>query len=304
MPILARLLTAFAALLLLTSPGFAPIGARTVNRGVDATPALWVVKDADTSIYLFGTIHVLKPDVRWFHGPVRKAFDRSDTLVLEVLTPEPAEVARRTIGLALDRDGPPLTQKLPADMRARYLALLQSLDVPQAQLDPFQPWYAAVFLSMAPLERLGYRADAGVEDVLRNAAARHGKSVVALETIDDQLGFFAALPEPTQLRFLTATVEDAERAEEEIGKMLGNWAAGRPDILAAEMNESLQDMPDVAEMLLFQRNRRWADWIARRMAEPGTVFIAVGAGHLAGKGSLLDDLAALGLPAERVDRGR
>lgn len=304
MPLLTRLVIALAAFLLLTSPGFAPIGARTVNRGIDARPALWVVKDADTTIYLFGTIHVLRPEVRWFDGAVKRAFEQSDTLVLEVLTPERSEVAALTARLAVDPDGPPLTQKLDPATRARYLTLLGKFNLSQAQFEPFQPWFAAMTLSIVPLEKLGYTAESGVEDVLRKRAGGAGKAMDAFETVDDQLGFFAALPEKTQIAFLTATIDDAAKAETEIGKMVRNWAVGRPDALATELNDSLKEMPDLAQALLYQRNKRWAQWIAKRMDQPGTVFIAVGAGHLAGKGSVLEELGAMHIAAKRADRPR
>lgn len=301
MPILMRLITAITSILLLTSPGFAPIGARTINKGELARPALWMVKDSDTTIYLFGTIHVLRPDLRWFHGPVKRAFDHSDTLVVEVLTPDKAAMAASTVRLAIDPDGPPLSQKLDAATRSRYLALLNTVGLQQSQLEPFYPWFAAVTLSMAPLEKLGYRPDAGAEDVLKKAAGEAHKRIAALESIDEQLGFFASLSEPVQLAFLTATIADAEKAETEISRMVNEWSAGRPAALADDMNDSLKDMPEIADTLLYQRNKHWAGWIQKRMDQPGTVFLAVGAGHLAGKGSVLDELTARGLKVTRIE---
>jgi uncharacterized protein YbaP (TraB family) len=296
-----RLITAITSILLLTSPGFAPIGARTINKGELARPALWMVKDSDTTIYLFGTIHVLRPDLRWFHGPVKRAFDHSDTLVVEVLTPDKAAMAASTVRLAIDPDGPPLSQKLDAATRSRYLALLNTVGLQQSQLEPFYPWFAAVTLSMAPLEKLGYRPDAGAEDVLKKAAGEAHKRIAALESIDEQLGFFASLSEPVQLAFLTATIADAEKAETEISRMVNEWSAGRPAALADDMNDSLKDMPEIADTLLYQRNKHWAGWIQKRMDQPGTVFLAVGAGHLAGKGSVLDELTARGLKVTRIE---
>ena len=294
MKLFKRIFAPLAALLAIASPAAA-------RAPQPAKPALWEVSDADTTIYLFGTVHVLRPEIRWFNGPVKRAFDKADTLVLEVLTPDKSEVAALTARLAIDRDGPPLTQKLDPAVRGRYLALIRQLNVTQEQFEPFQPWFAAMSLSILPLERLGYSADSGVEEVLRQRATRDGKAQTAFETVSDQLGFFAGLPEKTQIAFLSATIDDAAKAETEIGKMVHNWSAGRPDALAAEMNESLKDMPDLAQALLYDRNKRWAQWIARRMAKPGTVFIAVGAGHLAGKGSVLDELGGLHLAAQRAD---
>lgn len=301
MPILLRALTSILSILLLTSPGFAPIGARAVRTGVQAKPALWVVRDADTTIYLFGTIHVLKPGVRWFHGPVKQAFDRSGSLVLEVSTSDRDEVASTTARLAIDPTGRPLSEKLDPALRARYLKTLGEVGLTQAQLEPFHPWFAAVSLSMAPLQKLGYSPDAGVEDHLKAAAEKAGKPVLALETVEGQLGFFAGLPEKTQIAFLSATIDDAAKAEEEIGRMVAEWSAGRPQALADSMNDSLKDMPEVADALLYRRNANWADWVAHRMEQPGTVFVAVGAGHLAGKRSLLEDLEGKGLKVTRVE---
>lgn len=303
-PLFARIGGALAALALLTSPGFAPIGARTPiqdrQQSVRATPALWVVRDADTTVYLFGTIHVLPSGVQWLGGPVRRAFDASDTLVLEVVTGDPGEMAKAVQRLAVDGDGPPLTQKLDATTRPRYDALLASLGVSPDTLERFHPWYAAVFLSVAPLEKLGYSAETGVEDVLKRAAAHAGKRIQAFETVDEQLGYFAALPEPVQLRYLSITVDEASKAEEEINRMMRDWSAGRVESLGQEMNASLDRLPEVADALLFKRNQRWAEWIVERMRYPGTTFVAVGAGHLVGDRSVQAELAKAGLHARRI----
>lgn len=301
MTVLLRLLTAIGSILLLTSPGLTLLTGGRPHAATVAHPALWMVKDADTTIYLFGTIHVLKPDVQWFQGPVKRAFDRSGTLVLEVVTPDRAAVAATTARLAIDPDGPPLTQKLDPATREHYLALLNGLGLPPERLEPFQPWFAAVTLSILPVEKLGYRPDTGAEEVLKAAAASSNKPVEALEQMEQQLGYFAGLPEAVQIAFLKATINDAEKAETEIGRMVTEWAAGHPDALADDMNDSLKEMPEIADALLYQRNKRWATWVSERLARPGVVFMAVGAGHLAGRGSVLDELAAKGLRVRRLE---
>jgi uncharacterized protein YbaP (TraB family) len=78
------------------------------------------------------------------------------------------------------------------------------------------------------------------------------------------------------------------------------WASGDTDRLAAQLNEDLRTTPRLAQLLLTDRNARWADWIAARLDKPGTVFVAVGAGHLAGSDSVQAMLAKKGLRAERV----
>jgi uncharacterized protein len=103
-----------------------------------------------------------------------------------------------------------------------------------------------------------------------------------------------------QVKFLVSTVDDYPKLGTELGKMVTSWAAGDPDALGKTMNESLRETPEVAKILLTDRNARWADWINARLAKPGTVFIAVGAGHLAGDDSVQAFLAKHHLTATRI----
>ncbi|MEK7342624.1 MAG: TraB/GumN family protein [Pseudomonadota bacterium] len=265
------------------------------------TPALWLVKDADTRIYLFGTVHVMKPGIDWFRGSVKAAFDGSDELVLEIIEPDDPNALGATIGrLALASDGVKLSDRLPEDARAPYQAAMTANGLPWQTFEMFNPWMAGITLSVAPLERLGYQNQLGAEKILRKAAQDAGKTVEALETVEQQIGFFAGLPMPQQVKFLTATVDGLPEMEKEFGDLLTYWQAGQPDKLAQSMNESLEATPELAQVLLIGRNANWAKWIKARLDRPGTVFVAVGAGHLAGNGSVQDQLKALGVKAKRV----
>lgn len=267
---------------------------------VDADPALWVVKDADTTIYLFGTIHLLKPGLSWFDEAVKTAFDRSDELVQEIVLPDPQTVQKALIATAINPTGPGLEERLPADARKAYLAALADVGVPAASFDRFDPWFAATNLTVLKLVKAGYDPNSGAEQALTAAAKQAGKRVTGLETLEQQFGYFDSLSEKSQIAFLTDTIKQLPDAEKEVGKMVAQWSAGDPDALAETMNEGLDATPEVANILLVDRNVRWASWIADRMANPGTVFVAVGAGHLAGKDSVQAQLAAHRLKAERV----
>ncbi len=242
----------------------------------EADPALWVVKDADTTIYLFGTVHVLKPGLSWFDKAVKAAFDKSDTVVLEMIEPEP-EVIKGVImkaAVAPESD-PALTAKLPEDARPALAGALTSLGMPATALDRFEPWYAAMMLNMLPLGKLGYDPASGVEVTVTAAAKAANKRLEGLETFEQQIG-------------------------PKIDKMVAQWSAGDPDALGATLNEEVRKTPELAKVLLADRNARWANWIDARMAKPGTVFVAVGAGHLAGADSVQAYLAKHNLKAERV----
>ncbi|WP_084582616.1 TraB/GumN family protein [Sphingomonas azotifigens] len=295
---------AAAPLALLFSPlafGQAAPAAAPAVQSRPATPALWVVKDADTTIYLFGTVHVLKPDLRWFDSAVKAAFDKSDTLVLELIEPDPATMQGLLAKMAVAPAGSkPIAEQLPADKREAYLKAMADLGVPPAAFDPLQPWIAGITLSVAGLPKLGYDPASGAEKVLTTAARTAGKQVIGLETAEQQLGYFAGMPARLQLAFLGAAIDDYPKMGDELAKMIDQWAAGDPEALGATMNEGMRDTPELAGILLTDRNARWAKWIEARLQTPGTVFLAVGAGHLAGADSVQAFLAKDRVTAERV----
>jgi uncharacterized protein YbaP (TraB family) len=289
----ATLAALFAGPAFAQSAAPAPATAATQTPAkIDADPALWVIKDKDTTIYLLGTIHVLKPGLRWFDEAVKTAFDKSDELVLEIPLPDPAEAQKVVLPLAIDSSGRTLTSKIPEAKRAEFAAALAKLGAPPQALDQLQPWFAAVTMDQILLQKAGYSPDNGVEKQLDAAAKAEHKPVSGLETLAQQLGYFATLPEADQVAFLLASVEDMDKFGSDLDAMVDSWAKGDPDRLGALMNRDISVQPNLYKVLLTDRNARWADWIDQRLSKPGTVFIAVGAGHLAGKDSVQNQLAA------------
>jgi uncharacterized protein YbaP (TraB family) len=267
----------------------------------DADPALWVVKDKDTTVYLFGTIHMLKPGLTWFDEAVKTAFDRSDEVKLEIVMPDPATMQGLVQATGVAPAGtPPLTQRLPEGKRAAFSKAVTDLGLPANALDRFRPWLAATQLSVGPLSKLGYDSDNGPEEVITAAAKQANKPVTGLETPEQQLGFFSSLSDAAQMQFLESTIDEMSKVDTQMSGMVDDWTRGDPEALAREMNDELKSSPEVAKVLLTDRNRTWAGWIKQRMAMPGTVFVAVGAGHLAGPESVQANLAKLGVKATRV----
>lgn len=297
-----RLLATPLALLALPLPACAQTPAASAAAATtDADPALWVVKDADTTIYLFGTIHVLKPGMTWFDEAVKTAFDRSGEVVLELVMPDPAKMAGLVTSTGIAPAGtPPLTERLPVAKRAAFTAAVTDLGLPADALDRYRPWLAATRLSIGPVTKMGYAAENGPEEVLTAAAKAANKPLVGLETAEQQLGYFAGLSDAAQMKFLESTVDELPTVGTTMRRMVADWAKGNPDGLAREMNDSLKSTPEVAKVLLTERNQRWAEWVKTRLATSGTVFVAVGAGHLAGPESVQAQLRKLGVKSERV----
>ncbi len=267
---------------------------------VNADPALWVIKDADTTIYLFGTVHVMKDNIKWFDGGVKAAYDDSSEVVFELDLSNPQALQGAVMKLAIDPDGPPLTQKLGPDLAASLGQAFKDIGLPMAAFEKFEPWFVPAVMLQTMLAKTGYSPDGGVDVKLAAALKKDGKTLGALETAEEQMGFFDTLPETVQIAFLKSTIADLPKTGPVLDEMVSAWAKGNPEALDALMNKGMQATPELEKVLLNDRNVRWADWVEKRMAKPGTVFMAVGAGHLAGKNSVQEKLKAKKLIATRI----
>jgi uncharacterized protein len=267
---------------------------------VNADPALWVIKDADTTIYLFGVVHVLKENIKWFDGGVKAAYDSSSEVILELDFSNPQALQGAVMKLAIDPDGPALTQKLGPELAASLNQALKEAGLPMAAFEKFEPWFVPVIMTGAMLAKAGYTAGSGVETQLTATLKKDGKTIGALETAEEQMGLFDNLPEALQIAYLKSTITDLPKTGAILDEMVAAWAKGNPEALGALLNKSMQATPEVEKVLLNDRNARWAEWVEKRMAKPGTVFMAVGAGHLAGKNSVQEMLKAKKLVATRI----
>jgi uncharacterized protein YbaP (TraB family) len=296
MSFVRRLVAPLVALLL---PACAPIDAPPANAAeAYHGPAIWKVADKDTTIYLFGTVHALPKEAMWFSGPVERAYDASDELVTEIPTDASAD-AKAIAARALLPEGQSLRAMMTTQDRMKFEETLVSLGLPVETMDRFQPWYAALTLSLLPVTQAGYDPQSGVEIKLTQEAA--GKSKAALETVEQQIELFDGLPREAQLAFLKETVASAKTSPATLNAMVADWMKGDADGLAVLLNDQIDD-PLLYKRLLTDRNAHWAQWVDERLKQPGTVFIAVGAGHLAGKDSVQDQLRKRGIKAQRVWR--
>ena len=264
-------------------------------------PALWKVADEDTTIYMFGTVHALPADVEWKTPTVAAALAESGSLVTEIdMTPEVlASVGPMMVGKATLTGGQTLRGLMTDEQRATYEAGLANLGIPAAALDGFEPWFAAVNVAQLMIQRAGYTPDSGVEKVLEESVPA-GTDRVALETIEYGIDIFDGLPLDKQVEYLVASLEDSEQGTAMLNQIVAEWAEGDLDDLSDLLTRSLDDTPDLAERLFYVRNANWAEWIDTRLDTPGTAFMAVGAGHLAGSKSVQDYLAERGIAAQRI----
>jgi uncharacterized protein len=284
------------------TPAPAPSAAPAAVALPDANPALWVVRDADTTIYLFGTFHLL--DGRpWFNDEVRTAFDASDELVMEAILPEdPASIAPMIMRYAVDPNRK-LSDRLTPAQNAALARALSASGVPPTAFDRFEPWFVSMTLAILGAQRLGISAGNGPETILSAAARARNIPIRELEGLEWQIRLFDGMPEAQQLAQLRETLEQNDELPSKLAPMLAAWSSGDVARLARLMDDDYDDSPVdrlLHAMLFTNRNANWATWIRNRMAQPGIVFLAVGAGHLAGRDSVLAALRARGIRATRV----
>ena len=289
---------------------FAPLGLALALTGAPAAakvpqaahPALWTVADADTTVYLFGTIHLLPEKYRWRTPAFDQAVAGSNQLMVETIVDEknPQKLMSALTSLAFSKGRPPLAARVPPAQRPALDAAIAKSGIPRQAFDSMETWAAAFMLLGNQYRDMGLKGGEGVEAVLRGAFAGQGKPIGELETNIEQLGYFDRLPEEAQRALLLGAIDQPQSMNAEFTKMLGAWGRGDVNAIARTFNHDLAASPELKEALIAQRNANWSRWIEQRMATPGSVMIAVGAGHLAGKDSVIDMLKRSGYRVRRV----
>jgi uncharacterized protein YbaP (TraB family) len=293
---LKRLSRAAAALAVLSLCLATPAQAKTGGH-----PAMWKLSDRDTTIYLFGTFHLLPDGQSWRTPAFDKALAAAGELVLEVPDlDDPAAVQEAAKKVGVVADLPPLAERVPEEKRAALAQMLSESGFPAGGLDRLKTWMAALALVSVTYKRLGLLPNSGVELSIVGPFKARGKPVSGLETLGEQFGFFDHLSEESQRKFLLGVLDSPEQTKKQFAEMLAAWSKGDVPGIARTFDDETQMSPELRQVLMAQRNARWAEWIKKRMDRPGTVFIAVGAGHLAGKDSVETMLKAKGLKVKRV----
>ena len=246
--------------------------------GPNADPAIFQVQDGDTKVYIFGTFHALDGKSNWFNDEVRTAFEASNELVLETVIPEPG--------------ANPLTAIRPAAL-------------PGPQVTTSASFLGTTKMAIKAGKAHGLSVGHGADMVLRRAADDAGKPVEGLETLQSQLAMFARMPATAPTKPGSKPQTPAQGQMPALSKVMlelqDAWNRGEQRIFVQMLDQLGRSSPELYRMMFTERNARWADWIAARMQTPGTVFVAVGAGHLAGKDSVLVRLAEMGIESSRLN---
>ena len=267
-----------------------------------AHPALWEVSDADTTIYLFGTIHLLPEQLNWRTAKFDQALNSSEQLVVETVVDQqhPESLQAAEFSLGFKQGLPPIAQRVPPAKVAELRAAIAKTGVPEKYFDQMKTWLAAIQLLGVQFRTMGLKGSNGPEEILRQQFLSENKPIGQLETNAEQFSYFDRLPEKAQRALLDGAIEPQTGMDKEYDGMLASWSRGDIKEIASTFNHDLADSPDLKQSLLEQRNANCAKWIEQRMQQPGTIMVAVGAGHLAGSDSVIALLQKDGYRVQRV----
>jgi uncharacterized protein len=268
-----------------------------------AEPAMWVVKDKDSTIYLLGTVHILKPETKWRTPKIDAAIAESKELWLELPGLTDQEMAAALMPLVAQHGlspGKPLSSRLTPEEYKSLQDAAKLAGLPMDMLAIARPWFAAIGISTSAITRAGYDPKSGVEEKLKATFGERSIKAQGLETVEQQLKVFASMTEEEEMAFLRATLQDYNQAPVELDKMVADWASGDLSDLGKMMVDEVKTVsPALYDELLTKRNANWAVKIEDMLKGSGTAFIAVGAGHLIGPDSVQVQLKAKGIEAKR-----
>ncbi len=271
-------------------------------RATPLTPALWVVEDADSRIYLFGTIHMRGAGAPWGGEAAQAALAEAGEVWTELEIDPAKDAATGTLLVRFGMD--PARRLSEAVDPARAPALSEALraaGVPPATADRMRPWFAGLTIAMAPLLQAGYDPSSGVDTQIDAAAETAGKRMRWFETAEEQLSFLAGTSHEVALQMLYEALDEVAQGPQLMQAIEAAWEAGDDARLEEVLIKDVRTRyPELYDTLLKHRNQRWAEVLAREMAGSGIDFVAVGAAHLLGDDSVQAFLAGKGFHSRRI----
>lgn len=276
--------------------------ATTLATSTRAKSCLWKVTSTTGSLYLQGSIHVLKADSYPLDPAIEKAYSASDVLVLEVDMQEMTspKTQKRIMAKALLPDDRNLQMELDAEVYQKLLATCNSVGVPPVQIKKLKPWFASTILTLTKMQQLGFNPVYGLDKYFHDKAVVDDKKVIGLESVDFQLDLFDSLSKKNPNDFIQHALADLETAEADIKTLHKVWETGNIAEVGTLISKGFSDYPELYKNLVTDRNKRWVKTLNHLLKKPTTHMVVVGAGHLPGKGGLLELLANKGYTVEQL----
>lgn len=274
----------------------------TLATGATAKSCLWKISSEKGTLYLQGSIHVLKSDSYPLAPAIEQAYTASDALVLEVDMKEMTapETQQRIMTKALLPDDRTLDKELDADTYKKLGAACAEAGLPIAMFEKFKPWFASVTLTLVKMQKMGFDPNQGLDKYFYDKATADGKKVIGLESVNFQIDLFDSLSEANPNQYVTRTLTDLVVLEQDIAGLHKAWESGDIDAVGKLVAKGFEGYPEFHKTFVLDRNERWLKTLNGLLKKSKTHMVVVGAGHLPGKGGLLELLEKKGYTVEQL----
>ena len=262
---------------------------------------LWEVSSGKGTLFLLGTVHLLKPGSHTVSPAAEAAFEQAQTILLELdLDEAESPASRQLFARKAMLQGETLEDKVSSETLALAVEKTGEMGLPFDRLRSLKPWSLSLSLALFKLQALGFDPRHGVDRYYFDRGKQAGKEMGALETMEYQLDRFDGLPDRVQEDLLLQTLQELDRMEEEIEKLVQAWSGGESEVLAELMQESFKGFPELYQRLITERNQNWLLKIEPLLDRPGTTLMVVGALHLVGSESVVELLGKRGYTVKQL----
>ncbi len=299
---LKKAVFALVAIVFTLGCGPTPVEAQESPSAQEASRScLWEVSSEKATLFLLGTVHLLKPGTHTVSPAAEAAFQQAQTILLEVdldeaESPEAGKLFSR---MALLRDET-IEDKISSETLALLVEKTEAMGLPFDRLRSFKPWFLSLTLTLIKLQTLGFDPKHGIDRYFFDKAKQADKEIRALETVEYQLDRFAGLPDRIQEQLLLQTLQELDDLEEEMEQMVEAWSRGEVEVLEELTQESFKEFPGLYQRLIVERNKNWLLKIEPILNRPGTTMVVVGALHLVGSESVVELLEKQGYTVKQL----
>jgi len=262
---------------------------------------LWSVKGKRATVYLLGSVHILKKDSYPLPDTIETIFDCCGKIVFETDLDgmKRPKMQNMMMKLGMYPAGQTLSGNVSEETYTLLTEKLRASGIPVERFGQFRPWFAAINLASLELERMGFDASIGVDRHFFDRAHKQGKTILSLESNEFQINLFARLSRQQQEFLLNQTLKEIDIIEEQFQDMIAAWRTGDDERFNAIVSKSFSEYPDIYNRLFTRRNKTWISEIRKLMNQEGSALVIVGAGHLVGRDSVIELLKKRGY---RVDQ--
>ncbi len=266
--------------------------------------SVWAVEINGRTIYLAGTIHLLREKDYPLPDVFEQAYKDSNKLIFE-LPPNSegnGEIALRMRKLGTYPEGAKLSDQLSADTLKRVREWSDKNDYPMSAITRYRPWFLSLTIAAIEYQALGAESGRGLDNWYEKRAATDRKPGAGLETVEYQLTLFASLPDKIQEQLLLQTLSEAATMKKDYEDMIASWRGGEMDKLQEFLYRDADKFPELMQEFLVKRNLAWVAPLMSYLEKDERVMVLVGAGHLGGKSGLLELLKTKGCTIRQLGK--